>query len=54
MTDDLETCSIGASDHIRFVQKMTLGWPCPAFMQGQTVDYSNSIVACDIKVDLCY
>ena len=59
-------CSIGYSSTTKFVQMMTLVWPWPILWQGQiwtlmllygekgkTMDFSETIVVYDIKVDRC-
>ena len=56
-------CIIGCSSTTKFVQMMTLGWPWPILRQGQiwsfmclygkkgkTMDFSETIVLCDLKL----
>ena len=58
-------CSIGYSSTTKFVQMLTLGWPWPILRSYQiwsimllygknnTMDFSETIVVCDIKVGRC-
>ena len=62
--DDLESWyAPSASSTIEFIQMMTLSWPWPILRQGQiwslmllywengeTVDFSVTVVVCDIKL----
>ena len=59
-------CSIGYLSTTKFAQMMILGWPWPILRQGhiwsimllygekgKTVDFSETIVVCDVKVGRC-